>query len=80
MRQIIGAVLDRPVRAEARPIDDFIAKARAGGMPEARLAVMRAMNRHYDSHGLRGNPNVLRWLIGRAPRTFRQFVETLPTS
>ena len=77
---IIGAVLDRPIRAEARPIDDFIAKARAGGMPEARLAVMRAMNRHYDSHGLRGNPNVLRWLIGRAPTTFRQFVETLPTS
>jgi uncharacterized protein YbjT (DUF2867 family) len=75
---IIGEVLGRPIRAEARPLDAFIAKARAGGMSETRLNVMRMMNHHYDSHGLRGNSNVLQWLIGRAPRTFRQFVETLP--
>jgi uncharacterized protein YbjT (DUF2867 family) len=75
---IIGEVLGRSIRAEARPLDQFIAKARAGGMSETRLNVMRMMNHHYDSHGLRGNSNVLQWLIGRAPRTFRQFVETLP--
>ena len=77
---IIGAVLGRPVRAARRPVEEVLDAARRAGMSEARLEVMRAMNRHYDAHGLVGNPNVLRWLIGRAPRPFRQFVEALPRS
>jgi hypothetical protein len=35
------------------------------------------MNRHYNAHGLEGNGNVMRWLIGRAPITFREYVGQL---
>jgi uncharacterized protein YbjT (DUF2867 family) len=41
---------------------------------EARL--LRAISRRYSSHDFIGNPNVLRWLLGREPTTFEQFVQT----
>jgi uncharacterized protein YbjT (DUF2867 family) len=31
---------------------------------------MQAMLDHYDAHGLVGNPNVLRMLLGREPASF----------
>jgi hypothetical protein len=39
-----------------------------------RFAAGCRMNAHYDVHGLVGNPNMLRWLLGRAPTTLREFV------
>ncbi|HEY8581231.1 MAG TPA: hypothetical protein VIL72_15185, partial [Beijerinckiaceae bacterium] len=73
----ISQALGRPIKAEAMPLEAFIARARANGAPEARLAVFDVMNRHYDAHGLHGNGNVLRWLLGRAPTTFRAYVAEL---
>ena len=70
----ISDVLDRPVSAQAAPLDTFLAKARAAGMPDWRIETFDIMNRHYDEHGLQGNGNVLHWLIGRAPKTFREYV------
>jgi hypothetical protein len=35
------------------------------------------MNAHYDADGFRGNPNVLSWLLGRAPATFEDYVRRL---
>jgi hypothetical protein len=32
------------------------------------------VNAHYDAHGLIGNPNVLRWMLGREPTRFADFV------
>jgi uncharacterized protein YbjT (DUF2867 family) len=29
---------------------------------------------HYDRYGIRGNPNVLQWLLGREPTTFADYV------
>lgn len=75
--RIISDVLQAPVRAQATPLDAFLAKARAAGLPEWRIETLAAMNRHYDAHGLAGNGNVLGWLIGRAPRTFRDYVREL---
>jgi hypothetical protein len=43
-------------------------------MPTERIEVMTKMNTHYDAHGLVGNPNVLRWLLGREPTRFAEFV------
>ena len=36
---------------------------------------MRAISARYSSHDFIGNPNVLTWLLGRAPTTFAQFVQ-----
>ena len=47
----------------------------AAGLAAKRIEAMCTMNRHYDAHGLTGNANVLRWLLGREPTDFRTFVE-----
>ena len=65
-----STVLGRPIRAVAKPIEDFRRDAAAAGMPAERIEVMTKMNAHYDAHGLVGNPNVLRWLLGREPTRF----------
>jgi hypothetical protein len=45
-------------------------RALAAGQSPDRIEQMLAMNRHYDHHGFRGNPNVLRMLFGREPNRF----------
>ena len=71
---ILTTVLGRPIRAVAKPIEDLRRDAVAAGMPVERIETMTKMNAHYDSHGLVGNPNVLRWLLGREPTRFVEFV------
>ena len=39
------------------------------------LGVARAIGERYSRHDFIGNPNVLTWLLGREPTTFRTFVE-----
>ena len=75
--RIISSVLGREITAQARPLQEFLERARLAGMPEARLNVLEIMNRHYDAHGLQGNGNVLRWLLGRAPISFEEHVRAL---
>jgi hypothetical protein len=36
--------------------------------------VLRAITARYGSHDVVGNPNVLTWLLGRAPTTFEAYV------
>jgi uncharacterized protein YbjT (DUF2867 family) len=71
---IISSVLGRPIRAAAKPIEEFRLDAVAAGMPAERIETMIKMNAHYNSHGLIGNSNVLHWLLGRNPTKFVEFV------
>jgi uncharacterized protein YbjT (DUF2867 family) len=70
----IGAVLGRNVRAETETLAAWEARARAGGMGEHERATLVAMLRYYADHGLAGNPNTLRWLLGRAPNDLAAFL------
>ena len=74
MAEILSNLTGKAITARAKSLEQFEADARSGGMPEARLQTMLKMNAHYDSHGLVGNPNVLRWILGREPTHFREFV------
>jgi uncharacterized protein YbjT (DUF2867 family) len=74
MAEILSELLGRPIRAARKPPQDMRREAAAAGMPAERIETMVRMNAHYDGHGLIGNANVLRWLIGRPPTTFRDFV------
>ncbi len=74
MAEILSSLTGKDIIAQAKSLEQFEADARSGGMPEARLQTMLKMNAHYDSHGLVGNPNVLRWILGREPTHFREFV------
>lgn len=77
MAAIIGSVLGREIGAQAVSFEALEARARASGASEDRVQQMLLMNRHYDAHGFLGNPNVLTMLLGRAPGTFRAYVERL---
>ena len=74
MAAILSTLLERPIRAEAKPADQMCQEAEASGVPAERIATLVKMNAHYDSHGLVGNPNVLRWMLGRDPNDFTSFV------
>jgi uncharacterized protein YbjT (DUF2867 family) len=74
MAQILSLLLGRPIRAAAKPLDEFRGEAAAARLPVERIETMCLMNAHYSAHGLIGNPNVLRWLLRREPTTFADFV------
>jgi len=71
---ILTELLGKPIRAEAKPLEQMRKDAQAAGMPADRIETMTKMNAHYDGHGLIGNPNVLRWILGRKPNDFASFV------
>ena len=71
---ILTKLLGRPIRAVAKPLEEFRRDAAAAGMPAERVEVMTKMNAHYDAHGLVGNPNVLRWILACEPTRFAEFV------
>jgi uncharacterized protein YbjT (DUF2867 family) len=77
MAAIISDVLGSRITAEAVPLEKVAAKARAAGANEDRVEQMLAMNRHYDTHGFCGNPNILEYLLGRPATRFRSYVESL---
>jgi uncharacterized protein YbjT (DUF2867 family) len=77
MAGIIGEVIGKPVSARQLPLDEMAARAKAAGASDDRIDTMRKMNAHYDRSGFLGNPNILRWLLGREPTGFRAYVERL---
>ena len=74
MAAVVSRVLGREIRAEALSLEQMEKNARAAGASDDRVTQMLTMNRHYDQYGFHGNPNVLRWVLGREPNTFENFV------
>jgi uncharacterized protein YbjT (DUF2867 family) len=70
----LSEALGKAVRAVAEPIEDWEARARAGGMGDHQRETLIRMFRYYAQHGLVGNPRVLTWLLGRAPTTLAEFL------
>lgn len=77
MAAVISRVLGRVIRAEAVSLEQVEKNARAAGASEDRVEQMLIMNQHYDEFGFRGNPNVLRWILGREPNTYENYVKRL---
>lgn len=69
--QIFSEALGRPVRAESESIEAW--EARNAGLSEYQRATLVKMFRYYAHHGLIGNPNSLRWLLGREPNSLAHF-------
>jgi uncharacterized protein YbjT (DUF2867 family) len=72
----LGALLGRPVRVEVTPLDVWEAQARSAGQSNFAIDTLLQMFRYYASHGLCGNSRVLRWLLGREPHSFEDFLRT----
>jgi uncharacterized protein YbjT (DUF2867 family) len=72
--EILSHRLGRPVRAVELSLDEWAARARASGLGEYQIDVLRQMFVYYGRFGFWGNPQVLTQLLGRAPTTFDAFV------
>lgn len=81
MAAILGRVLgeDAPVeRIDAETyLKGLFGDRDLSTMPHE-ASVGRSLSERYSSHDFLGNPNVLTWLLGRAPTTFEQFLRALP--
>ena len=73
MASALAGLLGRTVEARAMPLQTLRERALKSGASADRVEQMELMNRHYDRHGMRGNPLMLATLLGRAPTTFAQY-------
>jgi NAD(P)H dehydrogenase (quinone) len=70
-----GRALKKPVRAEAETVESWDARARRAGMEDYARETLAKMFRAYARDGLKGNSNVLSWLLGRPPNSLEDFAE-----
>lgn len=70
---ILSGALSRDVRAEKWDLGEWRSEAQRQGVSGYALQSLLAMFRDYAKHGFAGNPNVLRWLLGRRPRSLEDF-------
>lgn len=68
-----GRALKKPVRAEAETVESWDARARRAGLEDYARETLIKMFRAYALDGLKGNPNVLGWLLGRPPTSLERF-------
>lgn len=62
------------VRAEQVSVDSWRRQARASGLGEYQIETLIKMFHYYARYGLRGNSNLLAWLLGRPPTTLTTFL------
>lgn len=76
--EVLSDVLGRKISAEHIDADEFTRSSlgpdHLSRFPYHTMAA-RAISKRYSSHDFIGNSNVLTWLLGREPGSFRQFVE-----
>jgi NAD(P)H dehydrogenase (quinone) len=68
-----GRALKKTVRAEAETIESWDRRARGAAMDDYSRQTLVKMFRAYARDGLKGNPNVLTWLLGRPPTSLASF-------
>jgi len=71
--ETFGRALQRDVRAEAEPIEVWNHRARNAGMGDYQRETLMKMFQAYARDGLKGNPNVLGWLLKRPPTSLAAF-------
>jgi len=74
--EILSRALNRDVRAEKEEIKAWRLRAGAGRMSDYAVENLVRMFEYYDQWGLKGNPNVLRWLLRREPISLENFIRT----
>jgi NAD(P)H dehydrogenase (quinone) len=71
--ETFSKVLGKPVRAEAESVEVWGRRASAAGMSDYSRETLAKMFRAYARDGLKGNPNVLGWLLAREPTSLAAF-------
>jgi uncharacterized protein YbjT (DUF2867 family) len=78
--ETFGHALNKTVRAETETIKSWDKRVRAAGMDDHQRDTLIKMFQAYASYGLKGNPNVLSWLLGRAPTSLTAFAARVAAS
>lgn len=73
--QALTTHLGRTVTAKEIPLVDWEAQARVNQLTPYAIDTLSRMFDYYAQHGLIGNPNVLRWLLGREPTSLKTFIQ-----
>jgi NAD(P)H dehydrogenase (quinone) len=68
-----GRALNRSIQAEAEATESWEQRARSAGMDDRQRETLIRMFQSYARDGLKGNPNVLGWLLGRPPTSLESF-------
>jgi uncharacterized protein YbjT (DUF2867 family) len=68
-----GRALKKPIHAEAETVESWDTRARNAGMEDHARETLTKMFRAYARDGLKGNSNVLGWLLGRPPTSLAGF-------
>ncbi|MEJ7648266.1 MAG: NmrA family NAD(P)-binding protein [Nakamurella sp.] len=74
---IIADVVGTPIQVREIDADTYLSAWFGDADPASfphQSQVLRAISARYSTHDFIGNPNVLTWLLGRAPTTFAQYV------
>ncbi|WP_420593905.1 SDR family oxidoreductase [Deinococcus sp.] len=75
MAEIIGKVAGKPVEVQQLPFQNVTARMPRDTPLEAYESdSLERMFLYYSRHGLTGSPNVLGWVLGRAPTSYEAFV------
>jgi uncharacterized protein YbjT (DUF2867 family) len=71
--ETFGQALKKTIRAETEAIESWDQRARSAGMDDYSRETLIKMFRAYARDGLKGNPNVLSWLLGRPATSLAAF-------
>ena len=71
--ETFGRALQSAVRAEAEPVEAWTERAGSATMDDYQLETLAKMFQAYARDGLKGNPNVLGWLLKRPPTSLAAF-------
>jgi NAD(P)H dehydrogenase (quinone) len=78
--EAFGRALRKPIRAEAETVENWDARARSAGMEDYARETLAKMFRAYARDGLKGNSNVLGWLLGRPSTSLESFAVRIATA
>jgi NAD(P)H dehydrogenase (quinone) len=79
LAEAFGRALKTQVRAEAETIESWNDRARNAGMDDYQRETLIKMFRVYARDGLKGNSNMLGWLLGRPPTSLAAFAARIAT-
>ncbi|MGH3262250.1 MAG: NmrA family NAD(P)-binding protein [Trebonia sp.] len=71
--EILATVTASDVRAQEVAPSEIV--SRLTNAPDYTIDGRLRLFTHYDRYGITGNPNVLSWLLGRAPTSFAEYVK-----
>jgi NAD(P)H dehydrogenase (quinone) len=71
--EVFGHALHKTVLAEAESTESWEQRTRSAGMDDHQRETLIKMFQSYARDGLKGNPNVLGWLLGRPPASLASF-------